>query len=128
MAYKPLVYPATLTKTFWDKKKGLIGKAAGETGIGDAAAKAEAAFKKINWNVFDIVRQTPLASNAETLKQAIGLKAAVLSEHGKSVKPTIDGLHILAQTAKGAPVTIVSNPLVQDSAEAPARIVTIVPH
>jgi len=92
------------------------------------ATSAEAAFKKINWNVFDIVRQTPLASNAGTLKQVIALKAAVLSEHGKSVKPTIDGLHVLARKAKAAAVTLGKNPLFKDGAKAAAGIDTEASH
>jgi len=91
-----------------------------------SATSAEAAFKKINWNVFDIVRQTPLASG--TLKQVIALKAAVLSEHGKSVKPTIDGLHVLARKAKAAAVTLGENPLFKDGAKAAAGIDTEASH
>jgi hypothetical protein len=122
MTYTPLTYPATLTKAHWDKKKGLIGKAAGETGVGDAAAKAETAFKAIKWDSFDIIKHSPTASNAETLKHVVALKDAVVGEHGKSVKPTIDALHILANKATKASTDLAKNKLFKDAGAAAGDI------
>jgi hypothetical protein len=102
MAYNPPTYPESLTKAYWDKKKGLIAKAAIETGIGAAAAKAEAAFAAIDWNGFDIIKRTPMAVTEETLKQCMQFKDSVAAQHAKQVKPAIAALKVLSKTAAEA--------------------------
>ncbi len=57
--YKPFrpkdyPYPATLEAKYWDKKKSLRAKIAGETGVGDALKAAENAYKKVDWDALDL--------------------------------------------------------------------------
>ena len=54
MAFKRPDYPAILTKTNWDKNKGVVAKMAGATGVGDALSKLEAAYKAVDWKKFEI--------------------------------------------------------------------------
>lgn len=53
MAYEPRPIPKLLTKSDWQKNKGLIAKAAGSTGIGPLMEKLETAYKNVNWEVFN---------------------------------------------------------------------------
>lgn len=46
--------PPILTKKDWDKKKGLVAKAAGKTGIGDECALLAGAWQKVKWDVLDL--------------------------------------------------------------------------
>lgn len=46
-------YPAILTNKDWQKKKGLLGKMAGETGVGDAMDALQKSYEKVNWKIFD---------------------------------------------------------------------------
>jgi hypothetical protein len=49
-------YPPMLSRKEWDKKKGVIAKMAGPTGVGDQCDKLTAAYKKVDWkrlNAFD---------------------------------------------------------------------------
>ena len=54
MPFKIPQYPDILTNATWQKKKGLIAKMAGETGIGDLMKKAVTAYGAIDWRKFKI--------------------------------------------------------------------------
>lgn len=45
-------YPAVLTNKDWQNKKGVIAKAAGETGVGAALDAAERAYGNVDWSLF----------------------------------------------------------------------------
>jgi hypothetical protein len=45
--------PVILTDADWQKKKGIIAKAAGETGIGKAMKAVEVEWKKVDWEDLD---------------------------------------------------------------------------
>ena len=49
---KPAI-PQILTRQDWDKKKGVIAKMAGPTGIGAQCDKVAAAYKAVKWDKFD---------------------------------------------------------------------------
>jgi hypothetical protein len=46
--------PEILTRRDWDKKKGVIAKMAGPTGIGAQCDKVAAAYKAVKWEKFDL--------------------------------------------------------------------------
>ena len=49
----PKKIPVILTDADWQKKKGVIAKAAGKTGIGPAMKAMEAEWKKVDWDDLD---------------------------------------------------------------------------
>lgn len=121
MAYTPPEYPNTLTKTYWDSKKGKIAKMT-ETGVGKAAAAAEAAFDKIKWIEFDIVRKTPLASDDEAYKKIKGFKDDVVGDWKQMVQPCIAALRELRGTAEDAAKTLSKGLLTKDAGKIAAQI------
>lgn len=123
-AYKPLDYPDNLTKKHWDKQKGLLAKAAGATGVGEAAQKAETAFKAIDWTKFDIVKLMPLGNGQGPLETTKGLKSGVVAEWNRSVKPTITALKALQKTAGDAGTELGKNKLMKSSATAATKMAT----
>jgi len=82
MAFEKPDYPGELTRKNWDKNKGLLAKMAGFTGMGDALAKLEALYKKIDWTPFDLEVQFPRGDKNFTLSK---LEVAV-TEAVKEVK------------------------------------------
>lgn len=105
MAYTPPDYPEQLTHKYWDKKKSLLAKAAGKTGVGEAAKAAAAAYGKIDWYAFNVMNNgrlsVPLNSpDAKTLLRKT--LDGVTSDWRSTVKPTIDALHALEHTATTA--------------------------
>lgn len=48
----PIAYPDTLTNKNWQKNKGLLAKAAGETGIGALMDGVQKAYNAVNWSIF----------------------------------------------------------------------------
>jgi hypothetical protein len=121
-AFKPLQYPDKLARRHWDKKKSLLAKAAGKTGIGEAADKAQAAFGKIDWAQFDIFSLTPMPCNPTVLKQVIELKAGVNAEWKRSVKPAVDALCTLRDTADEASKKLAKNKLLKDDVKLASEI------
>jgi hypothetical protein len=117
MAYQPMTYPATITQAYWDKKKGIAAKMAGKTGIGEAAAKAERAFEKIDWTQFDIDKLAPMGVSDENLRVVITLKDNVVTEFRKSVKPAIDDLKELKDTANAAAADMRKNKALKDASK-----------
>lgn len=77
MTAKPIEYPVTLTNKDWQKKKGLLAKGAGETGVGEHMDKLQAEFKKINWGAYNAKLVCDRANGVFTPGQAaIKLKEA----------------------------------------------------
>lgn len=52
----PIDFPEILTNRHWQKNKGLLAKAAGETGVGSQMDKVQVAFKAVDWKKFDARR------------------------------------------------------------------------
>jgi hypothetical protein len=50
-------YPTILTKKDWDKKKGVIAKMHGETGIGDMMLACVGAFNDVDWDKLNLFKQ-----------------------------------------------------------------------
>ena len=71
-------YPTTLTNADWQKKKGLLAKMAGETGIGAALIKAKTAHDAVDWAKIDVLNAYP---NLQALEDAE--KAAREAFHAK---------------------------------------------
>jgi hypothetical protein len=121
-AYKPLQYPDKLTKKHWDKSKSVLAKAAGKTGVGEAADAAQDAFKRIDWTRFDVFRLAPTASNQQTLQQAKAIKVGVQAEWKRSVEPTIAALKVLRTKAQEAAKTYAKNKLLKANATVAEQI------
>ena len=68
--YLPPTYPELITKQAWDRKKGVLAKVAGETGVGEAAARTQAAFK---WELFDVSKLAAIRSDEATLVEGANL-------------------------------------------------------
>jgi hypothetical protein len=49
--------PVILTRKDWDKKKGVIAKMAGETGIGAQCDKVGNAYRLVKWDKFDLAER-----------------------------------------------------------------------
>ena len=77
MAFTPPAYPAVLTKTNWDKNKGVVAKMAGATGVGDALSKLETAYKAVDWKKFQIAANKP---NPFSLPKLEAMKKAAIAE------------------------------------------------
>jgi hypothetical protein len=67
MAFEKPEYPEALTRKNWDKNKGVLAKMAGFTGMGDALAKLEAQYKKVDWKLFDLEVKFPRGDKNFTL-------------------------------------------------------------
>src|SRR5579864_3879584 len=102
MANPPPPYPNELTKAYWDKKKGVLAKMAGATGVGQAAQTAQDAYDKIVWKVFDDATQPPPPSARRDPQHFPKCEAAIKKELADHVMPTIKALQTLAATAKKA--------------------------
>jgi hypothetical protein len=62
-------YPKVLTADNWNKKKGLIAKAAGKTGIGEALTALEKLFGEVEWQKFEFLEYVTRAPSAERLER-----------------------------------------------------------
>jgi hypothetical protein len=91
-------WPVILTNADWQKKKGVVAKIAGETGIGEAMTAAQTEFNKINWKSFAATDLLPADrhSNSGLLKK----RQAALAYHGKTVEPVRTKLKALNTLAK----------------------------
>jgi hypothetical protein len=72
-------YPVELTRKSWDKKKSVLAKAAGRTGIGDAMDKAKAAYDAVDWKTLEALNHPPEARRF-TLDGLAGTRDAALKE------------------------------------------------
>lgn len=105
MAYTPPAYPDELTQKYWDKKKSLLAKAAGETGIGDAAKAAKALYDKIDWYAFNMLANGRLLTPLNTPDAKKNIQKAidgVTANWKQTVKPVVDALHVLESKADTA--------------------------
>ncbi len=92
-------YPDILTDANWNKNKGLLAKAAGETGVGAQMKVVQAKFKEIKWEMFDV--RTALKGGANADEAALALGAAK-GAYEKRVKPLIAEVDKLAKKAEDA--------------------------
>jgi hypothetical protein len=100
-------YPAILTKAEWDKQKGILAKAKGETGVGAACEKAHEAYKAIDWTEFNIAGVLK-AESAIAIRDHVNAAKLVYKE---SVMPTSSALMTLSSTAAKAAGTLNANAL-----------------
>ncbi|MDF9832751.1 hypothetical protein M2103_000965 [Ereboglobus sp. PH5-5] len=89
----PILIPKTLTKSNWDKNKGLMAKLQGATGIGPAMEKLDSAHTAIDWSVF-----TPRATRDWTDALIDDLKKRADTE-AKKIKPLAAAAQALVTTA-----------------------------
>jgi hypothetical protein len=118
-------YPVILTKTDWDKNKGIIGKAPNELGIGPAIVSSENAFKQIDWSILDqnftaailkplthlqltnlvnriLQHQTQIAKTTDELLKLANAAYAVVQNNANAVtftKPTFEHVRNIKQAA-----------------------------
>lgn len=52
-------YPASLTKATWDKKKSILAKIGGATGIGDELTKLKRLYDAVDWDKIEIGKHLP---------------------------------------------------------------------
>ncbi len=67
-------FPALLTRTNWDKNKGILAKIAGFTGMGEALATLETQYKKVDWPSYDMQNVFSAGNSKFTLSS---LKSAI---------------------------------------------------
>ena len=91
-------WPATLTNADWQKKKGIISKVAGKTGIGEAMTAAENSFKQITWSLFDAATALPMPKDRDPDK-IVAAKAACIQEFKAKVEPARTNLKTLRDKA-----------------------------
>lgn len=102
MANQPPAYPNELTKDYWDKKKGLLAKVAGKTGVGEAAETAKDAYDQIDWKVFDNATLPALGAARQDPQHFAKQEGLIKAEYAKHVEPTRKALLTLSSTAKTA--------------------------
>jgi hypothetical protein len=108
MAFRKPDYPAVLTKTNWDKNKGVIAKMAGATGVGEALSKLEAAYKAVDWKKFEIAANKP---NPFSLPKLEAMKKAAIAEmNGNAAKLRVAAF-AARDAAKKAAGDLKKNPL-----------------
>ena len=113
MAFKRPDYPAVLTKANWDKNKGVIAKMAGATGVGDALAKLEAAYKAVDWKKFEIAANKP---NPFSLPKLEAMKKDALAEMNGNAAKLRTAAFAARDAAKKAAVDLKKNPLTKSAA------------
>jgi hypothetical protein len=52
-------YPAGLTKATWDKKKSILAKIGGATGIGEELTKLKRLYDAVDWDKIEIAKHLP---------------------------------------------------------------------
>jgi hypothetical protein len=112
MAFERPDYPAVLTKTNWDKNKGVVAKMAGATGVGDALSKLEAAYKAVDWKKFEIASNKP---NPFSLPKLEAMKKAAIAEmngNGAKLRATAFAARDAAKKASG---DLKKNPLTKNA-------------
>ena len=65
---KPTI-PVILTDANWQKQKGILAKAHGETGIGELMKKLAAAFNNVDWPLFDTSSISPADLTPEKIRK-----------------------------------------------------------
>jgi hypothetical protein len=112
MAFKRPDYPAILTKTNWDKNKGVVAKMAGATGVGDALSKLEAAYKAVDWKKFEIANNKP---NPFSLPKLEAMKKAAMAEVSGNAAKLRTAAFAARDAAKKASGDLKKNPLTKSA-------------
>jgi hypothetical protein len=112
MAFKRPDYPSVLTKANWDKNKGVIAKMAGATGVGDALAKLEAAYKVVDWKKFEIAANKP---NPFSLPKLEAMKKAAIGEMNGNAAKLRTAAFAARDAAKKASGDLKKNPLTKSA-------------
>jgi len=81
----PPDYPAILTDADWQKKKGIIAKMTGETGIGAQLKKIKTAFDNVDWPKFYAKLVCAKEKGVVTPTHATAAKAEMMKEHKNEV-------------------------------------------
>jgi hypothetical protein len=92
-------YPDVLLEANWNKNKGLLAKAAGETGVGAQMKLVKVKFDDIKWEMFDVSKT--LKGGADADQATVALSAA-RGAYEKRVKPLIIEIDKLAKKAEDA--------------------------
>ncbi|MCE9657917.1 MAG: hypothetical protein K8R60_05115 [Burkholderiales bacterium] len=108
MAFKRPDYPSVLTKTNWDKNKGLAAKMAGATGVGEALSKLESAYKAVDWKKFEIAANKP---NPFSLPKLEAMKKAAIAEMNGNAAKLRAAAFAARDAAKKAGGELKKNPL-----------------
>ncbi|WP_207482395.1 hypothetical protein [Arenibaculum pallidiluteum] len=117
---KPAI-PKVLTDAEWQKKKGAIAKLAGETGVGAALKAMEAAFKKVNWDKFDMDKQIP--SNSVFDVGVVDAALAAAGDEMKNLEPLRKTIMDVDKKASDAAAKFKSNKLIpKESAAYAAQV------
>jgi hypothetical protein len=112
MAFKRPDYPAVLTKTNWDKNKGVAAKMSGATGVGEALGKLEAAYKAVDWKKFEIAANKP---NPFSLPKLEAMKKAAIAEMTGNAAKLRAAAFAARDTAKKAAGDLKKNPLTKSA-------------
>ena len=78
-------YPKTLTNKDWQKKKGVIAKIVGKTGIGDQMKTLEANYKAIDWKQLDAL--TALQGKDQNMEKLEDFKKSSKAYYQSKVLP-----------------------------------------
>jgi hypothetical protein len=114
MAFKRPEYTAVLTKANWDKKKGVMAKMAGATGVGEALDKLDKAYKAVDWQKFEIAANKPDQKNFTLAKLDAMKKAAIAEMNGNAAKLRLAAF-AARDTAKKAGGDLKKNPLTKSA-------------
>ena len=66
----PPPIPPILTRTNWNKEKGVFAKMAGKTGIGEAMDAVATAYGQVTWTKFDAKMQCPAVKQMTAIDEA----------------------------------------------------------
>ncbi|MGZ5277474.1 MAG: hypothetical protein ACXWCU_16345 [Caldimonas sp.] len=112
MAFTRPAYPAILTKANWDKNKGVAAKMAGATGVGEALAKLETAYKTVDWKKFEIAANKP---NPFSLPKLEAMKKLAIAEMSGNAAKLRVAAFAARDTAKKAAGDLKKNPLTKNA-------------
>ena len=91
--------PSVLTESDWNKKKGIIAKMAGETGIGAQLKKVETTYEKVDWTVFDAKAVSKTVQSKDDVDKAILTAKKVYSSDVEKHRAELSKLRDLASKA-----------------------------
>lgn len=95
----PPAFPAILTNKDWQKNKGLLSKAAGETGVGAQMDKVQVAFNAVKWPTF-YAHNVCSKENGVLLPGHVTAKIAdITKEYSSKVEPLRKELEKLSKIA-----------------------------
>ena len=90
-------YPKILTNKDWQKKKGVIAKMVGKTGIGDQMNKLEAKYKAVDWKQLDAL--SALQGKNQNKEKLEDFKKSSKAYYQKSVLPVREEALTLSRLA-----------------------------